>query len=40
MTERPGWARSRNTAALYLQAGQWMLFVLEPDRRFRRATPA
>lgn len=32
-TERPSWARSQNTAALYLQAGQWMLFILEPDRR-------
>jgi hypothetical protein len=32
-TERPRWARSHNTAALYLQVGEWMLFILEPDRR-------
>ena len=32
-TERPRWARSHNTAVLYLQAGEWMLFILEPDRR-------
>ena len=32
-TDRPRWARSHNTAVLYLQAGEWMLFILEPDRR-------
>ncbi len=31
--ERPAWARSSRTADLYLQAGEWMLFILEPDRR-------
>lgn len=25
--ERPHWARSRNTADLYLQLGEWMLFI-------------
>ena len=28
-TERPFWSQSSNTADLYLQAGEWMLFVLE-----------
>ena len=27
-TERPFWSQSSNTADLYLQAGEWMLFVL------------
>ena len=27
-TERPFWSQSTNTADLYLQAGEWMLFVL------------
>jgi len=31
--EQPRWARSRNTAPLYLQLGDWMLFVLRPDPR-------
>jgi len=31
-TEPPAWARSRNTADLYLQAGEWMLFILRRDR--------
>jgi len=31
--EQPRWARSRNTAPLYLQLGEWMLFVLRPDPR-------
>ncbi len=31
--ERPRWARSHNTAVMYLQAGEWLLFILEPDRR-------
>ena len=34
-TERPRGARSQNTAALYLQAGDWMLFILQDDRRGR-----
>jgi hypothetical protein len=25
--ERPHWARSRNTADVYLQLGEWMLFI-------------
>ena len=28
-TQRPFWSQSSNTADLYLQAGEWMLFVLE-----------
>jgi len=31
-TEPPAWARSRNIADLYLQAGEWMLFILRRDR--------
>ena len=31
-TEPPDWARSRNVADLYLQAGDWMLFILRRDR--------
>lgn len=31
-TERPFWSRSSNTADLYLQAGDWMLFILLRDR--------
>jgi hypothetical protein len=27
VTERPRWARSRNVADLYLQLGEWMLFI-------------
>lgn len=27
VAERPHWARSRNTADLYLQLGEWMLFI-------------
>jgi hypothetical protein len=32
-TQQPRWARSQNTAELYLQLGDWMLFVLRPDRQ-------
>jgi hypothetical protein len=32
-TRQPRWARSQNTAELYLQLGEWMLFVLRPDRQ-------
>ncbi|HEY5196520.1 MAG TPA: hypothetical protein VIJ51_05785 [Solirubrobacteraceae bacterium] len=32
-TGQPRWARSQNTAELYLQLGEWMLFVLRPDRQ-------
>lgn len=31
-TQRPVWSRSSNTADLYLQAGEWMLFILRRDR--------
>jgi hypothetical protein len=31
-TEPPDWARSRNVADVYLQAGEWMLFILRRDR--------
>jgi hypothetical protein len=31
-TERPFWSRSSNIADLYLQAGEWMLFILLRDR--------
>jgi hypothetical protein len=31
-TEPPDWAPSRNVADLYLQAGDWMLFILRRDR--------
>ena len=31
-TERPFWSRSSNIADLYLQAGEWMLFILIRDR--------
>ena len=34
--ERPSWARSGRTAELYLQAGEWMLFILERDGRAPR----
>jgi hypothetical protein len=27
VADRPPWARSRNTADLYLQLGEWMLFI-------------
>ena len=30
-TERPFWSQSSNTADLYLQAGEWMLFVLRAE---------
>ena len=30
-TVRPSWSRSSNTADLYLQAGEWMLFILVKD---------
>lgn len=36
VTERPRWARSRNTADLYLQLGEWMLFI---GRRQSPQTP-
>jgi hypothetical protein len=32
-TRQPRWARSQNTTELYLQLGDWMLFVLRPDRQ-------
>jgi hypothetical protein len=31
--ERPRWARSRNEADLYLQVGEWLLFVCRASRR-------
>ena len=31
-TERPFWSRSSDMADLYLQAGDWMLFILLRDR--------
>jgi hypothetical protein len=31
--ERPDWARSRNRADMYLQAGSWMLFIACEDQR-------
>jgi hypothetical protein len=33
VAERPRWSRSRNTADLYLQLGQWMLFIGRHDTR-------
>jgi hypothetical protein len=33
VVERPRWARSRNAADLYLQVGEWMLFVCRGSRR-------
>jgi hypothetical protein len=35
VSERPHWARSRNEADMYLQAGEWMLFVCQ--RSFQEA---
>lgn len=32
-TSAPRWALSRNRAPLYLQLGDWMLFILRPDAR-------
>jgi len=31
-TQVPHWARSRNAAPRYLQIGEWMLFILRPDK--------
>jgi hypothetical protein len=33
VSRRPKWARSLNSAPLYLQAGEWMLFIGRYDRR-------
>jgi hypothetical protein len=33
VSQRPRWSRSRNRADLYLQLGQWMLFIGCKDRR-------
>lgn len=34
--KRPGWARSRNRADIYLQLGEWMLFIGCHDHRYGR----